>query len=137
MNSAHPGKTNLALEARGKRVVGVWQFKTDADRAAGSIEDLIDHGYNCSVLATNFRIHLRRSAEADSSELAQRHIHFDVKRIDLRDRHEMRLIKSIFTRAQLSLDDDAVNGAADRPLLEHFRSARQLQLRQLRLTSAS
>jgi hypothetical protein len=57
--SAHPGEANLALEACGKRVVGVGQLKPDANRAAGGVKHLIDHRHDCSVLATNFRINLR------------------------------------------------------------------------------
>src|SRR5262245_58040873 len=129
--SADPGETDLALEPGGKRVVRIWQLKSDANRGAGRIEHLIDDGHDRSVLATDLRVNLRRSAKADSAEMAQREIYFDVERIDLGHRDEVRLIESIFTRAQRSGHDHAIDWAADRPLFENFAGASQFQLCQL------
>src|SRR5262245_3232727 len=129
--SADPGEADLTLEPSGKRVVGVGQLKSDADRGAGRIEHLIDDGHDRSVLATDLRVNLRRSAKTDSAEMAQREIYFDVERIDLGHRDEVPLIEGIFTWAQRPGHDDAIDWAADRPLLENFAGASQFQLRQL------
>jgi hypothetical protein len=53
--SADPGEADLILEPGGKRVVGVGQLKSDADRGARRIEHLIDDGHDRRVLATDLR----------------------------------------------------------------------------------
>src|SRR5712671_6205861 len=132
---ADPVESNLTLQPGGKRIVRVGDLETHANRTARCVEDMIDDGNGRSIPAAYwfFRIDFRDVARTYPAELAQRKKHFNVKRVDLRYRNEVRLVEGIFPRSQRPRHNHSAYWTANCALLENFACSRHLELGELQV----
>src|ERR1700733_3259715 len=82
--SSDAEKPDLARETRGNRVVRIGQFEADPDGRARGVVHPVDDGDMSDITSADLRIDLALHACPNFAKLADRHVHFDIKRVDLR-----------------------------------------------------
>ena len=115
-------KHDLASNSGRQQELGVGQGQAHAERAASGIEHTVDHGDCCGVGPSDRRLgpDLRPAADVNFVIEGDRQEHFDAKLIDLCECQDRGLLIAILAGIEEPLDDNAVDLAAQGPLIDDF-----------------